>query len=113
METKLSHAGEEKGRHDEAMHIKSVTHAADTRVIIYRLLHILRVKFVRREIWSWYVSRSLSVQCLEHFSICLVNRVVHSQSPSRDTTNSCSGHIRELRLRLRSGALTYHVVVLL
>jgi hypothetical protein len=58
-----------------------------------------------------YICHSLSVQCLGHFIICLVNRILDSKN-YRDTSNNCSRHINELRLRLRSGALIYHVVFL-
>lgn len=46
------HAGGQTDRHDEAMHLKTVTHAVDTLLSFIGLLHILRAKFVRREMWS-------------------------------------------------------------
>jgi hypothetical protein len=34
----LFHAGGQTDRHDEAMHLTTVTNAVDTRVIIYRIV---------------------------------------------------------------------------
>jgi len=34
----LFHAGGQADRHDGAMHLKTVTHAVDTRVVIYRIV---------------------------------------------------------------------------
>jgi hypothetical protein len=34
----LFHAGGQTDRHEESMHLKTVTHAADTRVVIYRIV---------------------------------------------------------------------------
>ena len=36
--TELFHAGGQMDRHNESMHLKTVTHAVDTRVVIYRIV---------------------------------------------------------------------------
>jgi hypothetical protein len=36
--TELFNAGGQTERRDETMHLKSVTHAGDTRVVIYRIV---------------------------------------------------------------------------
>jgi hypothetical protein len=46
----LFHADRQMDRHDEAMHLKVVTHVVDTRVIIYRT-----VTYTLSEICQWEV----------------------------------------------------------